>query len=298
MSVAICGTTFGMRDSDLISVEQDLRACLEATASANQRLQDLLQDSAATAADYAAVHLELTRLNAERGRLMAALQRGRDVRDGGTPRGRGAADGRPLRELVLDVVDAVGVPVAPRVVADYGQARFGVRIPAGRLASLRRDERRAFDADPASRPAFLAPALLADTLTAVPRLVTSSAWPLERRIIGPRSLRVNHLKTLLAVCDAAELLAGRDDRGHTGLLGMQRMGAGLARTVPGALVDASFDPARARAAAREELAVIEEADAADRQQAAARAERRPLVHRVWGGPAVIPGGTEAGSSRA
>lgn len=284
----------GMRDTDLASLEQDLRACLAAAAAANQRLQGLLEHPSAAPADLEAVHLELTRLNAQRGRLMAALQRVRDVR-GGAPRGRRAADGRPLRELALDVVDAVGVAVAPRVVADYGHARFGVRIPADRLASLRRDERRAFDVDPASRPAFLAPALLADTLTAVPRLVTSSAWPLERRIIGPRSLRVNHLKTLLAVCDATELLTGRDERGHTGLV---RMGAGLARTVPGALLDTGFDPARARAAAREELAVIEEADAADRQRAAARAERRPLLHRVWGGPAVLPGGAEAGSRRA
>jgi hypothetical protein len=284
-----------MRDTDLASLEQKLRACLAAAAAANQRLQELLQDPAAAPADYEAVHVELTRLNAERGRLMAALGRGHEVRDGGAPRGRGAADGRPLRELALDVVDAVGVPVAPRVVADYGHARFGVRIPADRLASLRRDERRAFDVDPASRPAFLAPALLADTLTAVPRLVTSSAWPLGRRVIGPGSLRVNHLKILLAVCDAAELLAGRDERGHAALV---RMGTGLARTVPGALLDAGFDPAGARAAARDELAEIEEADAADRQQAATRAERRPLLHRVWGGPAVIPGGAEAGSGRA
>jgi hypothetical protein len=284
-----------MSAADLASLEQKLRACLAATAAANQRLQELLQDPAAAPAQYEKVHVELTRLNAERGRLMAALGRGRDVRDGVAPRGRRVADGRPLRELALDVVDAVGVPVAPRVVADYGYARFGVRIPADRLASLRRDERRAFDVDPASRPAFLAPALLADTLTAVPRLITSSAWPLERRIIGPRSLRVNHLKTLLAVCDATELLIGRYERGQVGLV---RMGAGLARTVPGALLDTGFDPARARAAAREELAVIEEADAADRQRAAARAERRPLPHRVWGGPAVLPGGAEAGSRRA
>jgi hypothetical protein len=285
----------GMRQTDLVSLEQKLRACLAATAAANQRLQELLQDPAAAPADYEKVHVELTRLNAERGRLMAALQRGRDVRHGGVPRGRGATDGRPLRELALDVVDAVGVPIAPRVVADYGHARFGVRIPADRLASLRRDERNTFNLDPASRPAFLAPALLADTLTAVPRLVTSSAWPLERRIIGPRSLRVNHLRTLLAVCDATELLAGRDERGHEGLV---RMGIGLARTVPGALVDTGLDPGRARAAVQAELAVIEEADAADRQQAAARAERRSPVHRVWGGPAVLPGGAEAGSSRA
>jgi len=284
--------------SNLASLEQKLKVCVDATAAASKRLQDLLHDPAADPAALEAAHVELTRLNAERGRIMVALQRGRDVRDSGVPRRRSGADGRPLRELALDVVDAIGVPAAPRVVADYGLARFGVRIPAARLASLRRDERNAFDADSASRPAFLAPALLAETLTAVPRLVTSSAWPLERRIIGPRSLRVNHLRTLVAVCDAAELLAGRDDRGHEGLERLQRMGAALARTVPGALDDAGFDTAAARAAALAELAVIEEADATDRLKAAARAEGRPLVHRVWGGPAVIPGGAEAGGSRA
>jgi hypothetical protein len=280
---------------NLASLEQKLKVCVDATAAASQRLQDLLHDPAADPAALEAAHVELTRLNAERGRIMVALQRGRDVRDSDVPRRRGAADGRPLRELALDVVDAIGVPAAPRVVADYGVARFGVRIPAARLASLRRDERNAFDADSASRPAFLAPALLAETLTAVPRLVTSSAWPLERRIIGPRSLRVNHLRTLVAVCDAAELLASRDDRGRDSLV---RMGVGLARTVPGAISDAGFDTASARAAALAELAVVEEADATDRLQAAARAEGRPLVHRVWGGPAVIPGGAEAGGSRA
>jgi hypothetical protein len=68
-----------------------------------------------------------------------------------------------------------------------------------RFASLRRDEQRAWDANPHVRPEFVVPAISARDFTALPRLVATSVWPLTERLIGTRTLRRNHLKVLLAL---------------------------------------------------------------------------------------------------
>jgi hypothetical protein len=273
-------------------VRERLERCLADTAAVSGRLQAVVGDPQADVAELSRLEAELARLGAERTRLMAALRAAEGA--AAMTSSRHAYGGRPLREIALDVVDALGVPSAPRVVSDFGQARYGVQLPSARIASLRRDEKEAFKADPRSRPAFLAPALLAESLTAMPRLVTSSAWPLERRIIGSRSLRVNHLRTLMVVCDAMETMVGRDEPAQARLIWM---GSGLAGTVPGGLDrGAGFDPHRAREAARAELGLLEEDDAGERAAAAERAKGRDLMFQVWGGPAVIPG--EGGRKRA
>lgn len=274
-------------------VRERLERCLGDTVAVGDRLQKLVASPEADLAEFARLESELARLGAERTRLMAAL-RAAEGPAAAVAVTRNTHGGRPLREIALDAVDGLGVPSAPRIISDFGQARYGVTLPSARIASMRRDEYKAFKTDPRSRPAFLAPALLADSLTAVPRLVTSSAWPLERRMIGSRSLRVNHLRTLIVVCDAVETMADRNEHAHARLIWM---GAGLAGSVPGALDrGADFEASRAQEAARAELALIEDDDSAERVAAAERAAKRDLLHQVWGGPATVPG--ERGRNRA
>jgi len=274
-----------MAERSIDGIRDRLNQCLENTARLNDRLQSLLTAPTIEAGELSRLEADLSGLGAERTRLLAAL-RAAGQRDGGAA-SRTTHGGRPLREIALDVVDGLGVPSAPRMVSEFGQARYGVHIPSARIASLRRDEFKAFTTDPGSRPAYLAPGLLADSLTAVPRLVTSSAWSLDRRIIGSRSLRVNHLRTLIVVCDATDTMADRDEGALTRLMWM---GTGLAGSIPGALDrGGDFDPARARDAASAELSLMEDDDDAERRAAAERASSRAFQHQVWGGPAIVPG---------
>src|SRR3712207_4023754 len=104
---------------------------------------------------------------------------------------------RSMRELVLNVLEEIGVPAAPRTVSEFA-ACFNLSLPITRFSSLRRDEERAFRKDPLSRPAWVTPAINAQGLTAIPRIVTSSAWEDDRRVIGARTPHVSHLRTLLA----------------------------------------------------------------------------------------------------
>lgn len=270
------------------ALQDRLKRCLDETRKLTMRLDVLVADPSSTPEQLSGVEAELARLGAERTRLMLAMRAGQAAASGAMR--RNVQGGRPLREIVLDVLDAIGAPSTPKLIAEFGAGRFATFIPADRLASMRRDERKAFAGGPTTRPAFVAPALLAETLTAEPRLLTSSAWPLERRIIGSRSLRVNHLRTLLAICDAIDAVANRHDRARERL---RWMGGLLAGTVPGALDrQAGFDPHLAREAALAELSLVEPLDAKERAAAAERASGWALVHLVWGAPAVVPGTRE------
>jgi hypothetical protein len=106
---------------------------------------------------------------------------------------------RSMRQHVLDVLHLGGVPMAPREVSEVAAAWLGVDLAPARFASLRRDEERAWDANPHVRPEFVVPAISARDFTAIPRQVATSAWPLTERLIGTRTLRRNHLKVLLAL---------------------------------------------------------------------------------------------------
>lgn len=106
---------------------------------------------------------------------------------------------RSMRQYVLDVLHLGGVPMAPREVSEMAAAWLSVDLATARFASLRRDEQRAWDANPHVRPEFVVPAISARDFTALPRLVATSVWPLTERLIGTRTLRRNHLKVLLAL---------------------------------------------------------------------------------------------------
>jgi hypothetical protein len=201
----------------------------------------------------------------------------------GTGGGRGGR--RSLRELVLDTLDEIGVPVPPRVISDFAGATHAWALRPQRFASLQRAEERSYQKAPGSHRAWIVPTISTLGLTAISRIVAQSTWELERRIIGARTPRTNHLRTLLALLDALERARGRPDTHPPELATMLLR---YAESVPGALeFGKPLDPTRVRRAAEAELARIEPADLEERRAAAARLSELPARYQLWGRPALI-----------
>jgi hypothetical protein len=194
--------------------------------------------------------------------------------------------GRTLREQTLDILDEIGVAMAPSAIVEFASATSGVSFAASRFASLRRDEERASRRDFLAKPAWIAPALSSTSLTAMPRLLTSTAWSAERRLIGPRSPRVNHLRGLLGYLRRYELLQITDPpRAKTLLEGLIWRHA---RAVPGATQAGELpDLARIRQTVEHELSLIEPEDEADRKGAAERLQKLAQPYQFWGRPALV-----------
>lgn len=239
------------------------------------------------------------KFNAHLRKLTAQIQRaGQEVRyaeaaaETGSTRSR--ANQKSLREQALDIIDEIGAPAAPALIGELAKILLDTEIASSRFASLRRDEERAARRDFTARPAWIAPALSASHLTPLPRLLTSSAWPVERRLIGARSMRVNHLIATLAFADRLDrmIAAGASQAGD-----MERLVARFARGIPGAIASGErLDTDRLREVARTELAAIEEVDRAELTKAAARLRRYGPHQQAWGLPPVIDGGAKAGSN--
>jgi hypothetical protein len=211
-------------------------------------------------------------------------------------RPRARAAGKTMRELVLDMLDEVGVPLAPSTVSEFIHATTGIDLAASRFASLRRDEERAARRDMNARPAWVVPALNTARLNAIPRLLTSSAWELDRRLIGARSLRVIHLHTTLAFLQRFERLQATNAPQANAI---ESLVLRYARGVPGALATGqATDPEKIRKVTTAELEAIEAGDLVERQQAAARLSRYGDQQRLWGLPSVIEGNPQGGRAGA
>jgi hypothetical protein len=201
---------------------------------------------------------------------------------------------KTLREQALDVIDEIGVPAAPALIEEMAWILTGAKIASSRFASLRRDEERAARRDFTARPAWIAPALSTTHLTPFLRLLTSSAWPIERRLIGGRSARVNHLAATLAFADRLDRMVVVD---APQAQDMERLVARFARGVPGAIEPgARLDTEHLREVVGIELAAIEDLDRAERVEASARLRRHSLHQQTWGLPplTVVDGGAKAG----
>jgi len=177
----------------------------------------------------------------------------------------------PVREQVARVLGLLGRPTPVSLIRDVAAARFGDSIAGPRLASLRRDEHRSWRSAresghrAAGRPVYLVPALTYDRLAPVRGLLALSAWPLEVRLVAPASYRVDMLHIVDRL--AAELADGGDAPWTPDV---ERLLWRLAGTVPGAIEGSTMDLTRVRAAVAAELAQIQDADAAERVEAARR----------------------------
>ncbi|MEV0612275.1 hypothetical protein AB0I81_03055 [Nonomuraea sp. NPDC050404] len=189
---------------------------------------------------------------------------------GGPPGPAGTGKEEPprlvtVREQVHQGLRLLGACAQPRLIVAVSDAFFGGTIRSGQLTSLRRDEERSFRSSPFGRPYYLC-AALTDRLSPARGLLTLSAWPLERRVVGPLSPRVDFLTCAIAV--ARREAENEADEERAGRLLVR-----MARNIPGATDGAlgAPDPGRVIEAARAELRVHAERDTRDRAELAQRA---------------------------
>jgi hypothetical protein len=173
----------------------------------------------------------------------------------------------PIREQVHQALTLLGVCAAPRLIVAVHDAFASGPLVAARLTSLRRDEERSFRSAPHARAYYLCAALTADLLAPARGLLAVSTWPLERRVIGPLSPRVDYLTAAIAVADSITRIP---DPGTEAMTLLRR----FAVNIPGALPSrggAGPAPSRVAEAARAELEVHAARDEAHRRAAAQRA---------------------------
>ncbi|MGN9846508.1 hypothetical protein ACTMTI_51225 [Nonomuraea sp. H19] len=188
----------------------------------------------------------------------------------------------PTREQVHQVLTLLEVPAAPKLITAVHDAFFPGELPASRLASLRRDEERSFRAAPNARPFYLCPALTADRLAPARALLTVSTWPLERRVIGAHSPRVDFLTAATTIASALVSYSRLGPRWTPdGKARAERLLRSFAVSIPGALGPPTLtghipalDPHQVAEAAEAELSVHLEMDHQQRGEAAAWARSR------------------------
>jgi hypothetical protein len=177
----------------------------------------------------------------------------------------------PLREQVYEALSLLQVPAAPKLIATVHEAFFGSTFPTTRVTSLKRDEERSFRSAPFARPYYICAALSADYLSPSRGLLAVSTWPMEKRVIGSLSPRVDFLTAAIHVADAIERIPTPPSTARQLLLR-------FAGNIPGAAQpSASPDQIRpdvVRQAAQAELAVHEDADTRLRKEAADRARKQ------------------------
>ncbi|WP_154235108.1 hypothetical protein [Burkholderia pseudomallei] len=288
------GKTWSAILRSMKTLESNLKQQLQLVVADQQNLLGDFNSALITgdSAKQAEIEPRLRKLQAKMQRLSEELRFIQIEQNAAVPRTRARMNGKTVREIALDAIDEIGVPAAPSTISDFSRATTGIGVPAARFASLRRDEERAARRDLLSRPAWLTPALSTERLTALPRLFTSSAWEIERRLVGARSARVNHLHTTLAFLDRFERLR---EAGASEASAMENLVIRFARGIPGATATGTaIDGARVRDVVQRELEAIGPADLQERLEAAERLTKHRDQEKLWGLPPIIEGGIQNG----
>jgi hypothetical protein len=174
----------------------------------------------------------------------------------------------PLREQVHEALAMLTVPAAPRLIAAVHEAFFATTFSGSKLTSLKRDEERSFRTAPFARPYYICAALTADLLAPARGLLAVSTWPMECRVIGSLSPRVDFLTAAINVAAAVERLTQP-------VPAARRLLWRFAASIPGAAEDVNrIDPRRVIHAAEAERKVHEPGDREARGAAARRAREQ------------------------
>jgi hypothetical protein len=182
----------------------------------------------------------------------------------------------PLREQVYEALSLLQVPAAPKLIATVHEAFFGATFPTTRVTSLKRDEERSFRTAPFARPYYICAALSADYLAPSRGILAVSTWPLEPRVIGSLSPRVDFLTAAIRVAEAIE-------RTPEPPAAARRLLQRFAASISGAISPGGgADPAAVSEAARAELTVHQDADAKARRAAAERARGLHHAEQLFG----------------
>jgi hypothetical protein len=198
----------------------------------------------------------------------------------------------PLREQVHEALSLLQVPAAPRLIATVHEAFFATTFPTTRVTSLRRDEERSFRTAPFARPYYICAALSADFLSPSRGLLAVSMWPMEKRVIGSLSPRVDFLEAAVRVAEAIERLPAP-------VPAASRLLRRFAASIPGAADSpAGTTPAAVKAAAEAELTVHKETDTKTRREAAKRARRQLTdVEQLFGTKSFQPAAQATNAGR-
>jgi hypothetical protein len=180
----------------------------------------------------------------------------------------------PLREQVHEALSVLQVPAAPRLIATVHEAFFATSFPTGRLTSLRRDEERSFKTAPFARPYYICAALAADFLSPSRGLLAISTWPMERRIIGSLSPRVDFLIGAVNVAQAIEQVPEPVPAARALLARFAANVRGSSSANSAGRPAGRIDPQSVIRAAQAELAVHQDEDRAARAAAARRAREQ------------------------
>jgi hypothetical protein len=259
-------------------VREELVATLEQTRRLAQRLADDARDNEVPVADLVAQATMLGRLEQRREELIGQLRR---TASAGL---RATAPGPPIREVVLHALIELEWPQNAGFLEEYLWAKRQLELRSRAFASLRRDERRAWQRAPGARAAYVVPALNPDG-SANPRWLTSSAWDLERRVIAsPDTERLLDLRKISA-------LRVRGSRGPLGTL-LERYVAQILAIEPPP-VSATMAQTRAWRAhvgahATTLIERIRPRDDPERGRIARRLAQLPEHDQVWGREAVSP----------
>jgi hypothetical protein len=174
----------------------------------------------------------------------------------------------PIRDQVHQALSLLTVPAAPRLISTVHEAFFATAFPSARLTSLKRDEERSFRAAPFARPYYICAALTADLLAPARGLLAISTWPMEVRVIGSLSPRVDFLTGAIRVAEAIERLPSPVPAARRLLW---RFAASIPAAAGAADSAASTNPHQVKQAALAELAVHHPQDRETRRAAAGRA---------------------------
>jgi len=238
-----------------------------ALTSAERAWEDALEEAAAAQTDPSAPAGPVAQGRAAQGKVAQARAAEPPARPGSL---------LPLREQVYEALSLLQVPAAPKLIATVHEAFFGATFPTTRVTSLKRDEERSFRTAPFARPYYICAALSADYLAPSRGLLAVSTWPLELRVIGSLSPRVDFLTAAIRVAEAIERIPEPPAAARRLL---QRFAASVSGAIsPGG----GADPAAVREAARAELTVHREADAKARRAAAERARGLQHAEQLFG----------------
>jgi hypothetical protein len=187
------------------------------------------------------------------------------VAQGATSRGPSLL---PLREQVYEALSLLAVPAAPKLISTVHEAFFASSFPSAKLTSLKRDEERSFRSAPHARAYYICAALTADLLAPSRGLLAVSTWPMERRVIGSLSPRVDFLTAAIHIAAAVERIPAS-------VPAARKLLWRFAASIPGAGEDPNgIRPDQVRQAAEAELSVHIDEDTQVRQAAAGRARQQ------------------------
>ncbi|MET7951885.1 hypothetical protein [Micromonospora sp. NPDC005324] len=190
----------------------------------------------------------------------------------------------PIRDQVIAALSLLGSPSPVSLLRDVSAARFGEVIQPSRLASLRRDEQRSWQAAQRgtargqARPTYVTPALTYDRFAPMRGQLALSSWPLETRLIGPTSPRADLLRVIVRLCNESERAGDAPWAAD-----VRRLLWRFTRTIAASVPDTGdFTYIQLREAAQHELGQIADTDTAERHAAARRARKLDPEAQLFG----------------